>query len=324
MLCVASSTDVAEMKQKKIVITGAAGLVGQNLVLWLREQGYEQLVTFDKHVHNNATLARLNPGVAVHTVDLAERGVWESGFAGAACVVILQAQITGLFEEEFRRNNVVANQHILDACKKHRVPYIIQVSSSVLHSKADDFYVQTKTAQEQTAVHSGLRYTILRPTLMFGWFDPKHFGWLSRFMERVPVFPVPADGKFVRQPLYNRDFCRIIQYCIEHQPAGKSFDIVGAEDITYIDIIRLIREIKKLKTRIVCIPYHLFYVLLWVYALFDKHPPFTCSQLKALAVGDYFTGVDTRREFGIALTPVRDAMKETFTDVRYADVVIER
>lgn len=313
----------SNIKQKKIVITGAAGLVGQNLVLLLREQGYEHIVAIDKHTKNLHTLTKLNPGIEAYSADLAEPGLWEEEFSKASCVIILQAQITGLRESDFQRNNVQANEHVIVACKKHKVPYVIQISSSVLHSKADDFYVKTKTAQEKTIVDSGLPHTILRPTLMFGWFDPKHFGWLSRFMERVPVFPVPSDGKFVRQPLYNRDFCRIIQHCIEHQPAGKTYDIVGAEDAEYIEIIRMIKNIKGLKTRILCIPYNLFYILLWIYALFDKNPPFTTSQLKALTIGDYFQGVDTQKEFGITLTPLNQAMEETFTDSRYAEVLID-
>jgi len=311
------------IKNKKIVVTGAAGLVGQNLVLLLREQGYERIVAIDKHTKNLHTVTKLNPGIEAYSADLAEPGLWEEEFSKAACVVILQAQITGLRESDFQRNNVQTNENIIAACKKHKVPYVIQISSSVLHSKADDFYVKTKTAQEKTIVDSGLAYTILRPTLMFGWFDPKHFGWLSRFMERVPIFPVPGDGKFVRQPLYNRDFCRIIQHCIEHQPVSKSYDVVGTEDIEYIEIIRMIKNIKRLKTRILCIPYNLFYILLWVYALFNKNPPFTTSQLKALTIGDYFQGVDTQKEFGITLTPFRQAMEETFTDSRYAEVLID-
>ena len=239
---------MTDPRQQKIIITGAAGLVGQNLVLLLREQGYEKLIAIDKHLKNLHTLHTLNPGVAMFCTDLAERGEWEREFEGAACVVILQAQITGLEEADFVRNNVTANENIIQACKKYHIPYVIQISSSVLHSKADDFYVRTKTRQEQTILESGLSYTVLRPTLMFGWFDPKHLGWLSRFMAKSPVFPVPGDGKYLRQPLYNRDFCRVIQYCIEHQPIGKSYDIVGDDNIHYIDMIKLIKRIKGLNT----------------------------------------------------------------------------
>jgi len=33
---------------------------------------------------------------------------------------------------------------------------------------------------------------------MFGWFDRKHLGWLARFMRKVPIFPVPDRGDFLR------------------------------------------------------------------------------------------------------------------------------
>jgi uncharacterized protein YbjT (DUF2867 family) len=51
-----------------------------------------------------------------------------------------------------------------------------------------DFYVRTKMDQEDLVVNSGVPCVVLRPTLMFGWFDRKHLGWLSRFMKRIPVF----------------------------------------------------------------------------------------------------------------------------------------
>lgn len=314
-----------KIRTEKIVITGAAGLVGQNLVLLLRESGYEQIVAIDKYVSNLHKLLEINPGIKIVAADLAEQPCeWEQEFSNAACVVILQAQITGLDGSEFIRNNVTANENILAVCKAEKIPHVIQISSSVLHSKADDDYVQTKTMQEKTVRDSGLPYTILRPTLMFGWFDPKHLGWLARFMEKTPVFPIPGDGKFVRQPLYNRDFCRIIQYCIEHHPVGMTYDIVGAEDIEYIELIRMIRDIKGLKTKIIHLPFFFFNLLLKTYALFNRNPPFTSAQLKALTVGDYFEGVNTEEVFGIRLTPIKAALLETFTDTRYSHIVIDR
>jgi nucleoside-diphosphate-sugar epimerase len=86
---------------------------------------------------------------------------------------------------------------------------------------------------------------------MFGWFDPKHFGWLSRFMEKTPIFPIPGTGRYMRQPLYNRDFCRVIIHCLENQPINKVYDLVGQEQIDYIDIIYAIKRIKKCAIEII-------------------------------------------------------------------------
>ena len=159
---------------------------------------------------------------------------------------------------------------------------------------------------------------------MYGWFDPKHFGWLARFMEKAPVFPIPGHGRYMRQPLYERDFCRVIVWCIEHRPVGKIYDLVGNERIDYIDIIRMIRDVKGLKTPIVRIPYWLFDILLRVYARFSDRPPFTADQLKALTAGDDFSGVDIEKTFGFRPTPVADGVRETFCHPVYAKYLVAR
>ena len=311
-------------KDAKIVLTGAAGLVGQNLVVELKAQGYSKLVVIDKHPYNLDVLRGLHPDVEVHLADLAEPGEWTRSFAGAACVVQLHAQITGKFPELFVRNNIDASKRVLAACAEHKIPYLVHISSSVVNSVAKDDYTETKKAQEKLVVQSGLRHCVLRPTLMFGWFDPKHLGWLSRFMARTPVFPIPGDGRYMRQPLYERDFCRCIVVCMERQPDGKVYDLVGDTRIDYVDIIRTIKRVKRLHTLIVHIPYGLFHGLLRLYAVFSRKPPFTADQLKALTAGDEFHGVDTFAEFGVRQTPFEDAVRESYCDPRYSRIVLKR
>lgn len=311
-------------KNAKIVLTGAAGLVGQNLVVELVARGYRNLVAIDKHAYNLGILREMHPEVRTVLADLAEPGDWVAEFKDAACIVQLHAQITGKHSDLFVRNNIDATQRVLDAMRAHAVPYLVHISSSVVVSVADDDYTRTKKAQEKLVVESGIRHCVLRPTLMFGWFDPKHLGWLSRFMARTPVFPIPGDGKYMRQPLYERDFCRCIAACIEREPNGDIHDVVGDTRIDYVDIIRTIKRVKGLHTLIVHIPYGLFRFLLKLYALFSRKPPFTADQLKALTAGDDFSGVDTLAVFGVKQTPFEEAVRESYCDPRYARIVLQR
>ena len=306
-------------KNTKIILTGAAGLVGQNLIVEMKSQGYTRLVAIDKHEHNLGILRRLHPDVQAIHADLAEPGQWQDVFASAKCIVQLQAQITGKYPELFVRNNIDSTRLVLDAMRRHDVPYLVHVSSSVVNSVADDDYTRTKKAQEKMVVESGLTHCVLRPTLMFGWFDPKHLGWLSRFMEKTPIFPIPGNGRFMRQPLYERDFCRCLVRCMETQPDSKIFDICGDTRIDYIDIIRTIKRAKGLRTLIVPIPFTLFRWLLHAYSLISRQPPFTVAQLDALSAGDDFRGVDTLREFAVAQTGFEDAIRDTFCDATYSN-----
>lgn len=308
----------------KIVITGGAGLVGQNLVVRLKQRGFTQLVAMDKHPANTSTLRRLHPDITVIEADLAEPGEWAAALAGASAVVLNQAQIGGLSYADFERNNVAASRRILDAIQRQpKPPYVIHISSSVVNSRAVDFYTETKRAQENLILASGLPCTVLRPTLMFGWFDRKHLGWLARFMRKVPVFPVPDRGEYIRQPLYVGDFCNIIIACLDGRFAGSTFDISGLEKISYIDIIRQVRDVVGSRTVIIRTPYWLFWWLLRIYAVLDPNPPFTTRQLEAMVVPESFPVIDWPGIFGFAQTPFRAALEQTFQDPTYSKVVLE-
>lgn len=311
-------------KTDKIIVTGAAGLLGQNLIAELLAQGYDNITALDKHPGNLAILHELHPQVQCVQADLAKPGDWANHFPGADTLFLLQSQITGAHFAPFQRNTLDATKNVLEAAKAARIPFTVFIGSSVVKSVADDNYTRAKKAQEAMMRESGLAHCIARPTLMFGWFDPKHLGWLSRFMAKTPVFPIPGHGRYVRQPLYVRDFCRVLVRCAEMRPDGQIFDIVGEEDVDYIDIIRAIKEAKGLRTIILKIPVPLFRFLMRAYGLVFKNPPFVADQLDALMAGDYFTGNSMQKDFGVTPTPFAEAIRETFTHPQYSRVVLER
>ena len=173
-------------------------------------------------------------------------------------------------------------------------------------------------------VGSGLPVVVLRPTLMFGWFDRKHLGWLARFMQKAPLFPIPGSGRYLRQPLYAGDFCDIIMACIEQRPAGKAYNISGQEKIDYIDLIRAVKEACGARAPIVRIPYSLF----WVAALGLRpvRPRSAVHHQAARGAGDagrvrgdrlagHFRRARRRR--------CRPALAETYRHPTYSQIVLE-
>ena len=308
----------------KIVIIGAAGLVGQNLLIKLQSEksvNPEQIVAVDKHKTNVRYLKDLNPGLFVIQEDVTRSGKWQEAVSDADVIVMLQAQIGSLDAKDFIRNNIESTRRVLENMKQGA--RVVHISSSVVESVANDDYTNTKREQENLVIESGFEYCILRPTLMFGWFDRKHLGWLSRFMRRMPVFPVPGSGRYMRQPLYVGDFCSIIIDCILHQKHNRIYNISGLEQVDYIDIIREIKKQVKAKCLIVKIPVIVFAFLLRLYAIFDHDPPFTVDQLYALIAGDEFEVIDWPEIFSVQATPYQRAIAETFTHPVYSKYELE-
>lgn len=307
----------------KIVVTGGAGLVGQNLITRLETRGFRNIVAIDKHRANTALLRRLHPEITAVDADLARDEHWRPFVADAEILVVSHAQIGGLDQSAYIRNNVTATERMLAALKPANPPFLIHLSSSVVTSMADDTYIDSKEAQERLIQQSGFPSVVLRPTLMFGWFDRKHLGWLARFMRRSPIMPIPGHGRFLRQPLYVGDFCEIVIACIEQKPAGALLNISGLQAVDYVDMIKKVRDASQARARIVHIPYSLFRWLLTIYGLIDRDPPFTAKQLDALATPDFFEVIDWPGLFGVEPTPLDAALAETFGHPLFSKISLE-
>jgi nucleoside-diphosphate-sugar epimerase len=307
----------------RIAVTGAAGLVGQNLIPRLKMRGFTDIVAIDKHPANTATLRWLHPDIRVIEANLAVDDGWQDAVAACDVVVVCHAQIGGLDPKAFEQNNVAATRRLIDVLQANQRPFLVHLSSSVIESEAADWYTESKEQQERIVVQSGLSHVVLRPTLMFGWFDRKHVGWLARFMQRVPIFPIPGSGRYLRQPLYVGDLCDIIMSCIDKRPNDASYNISGQEKIDYIDLMREVKETCGARAAIVRIPYRLFWALLWAYGLFDRDPPFTTKQLEALVTPDVFEVIDWPGVFGVTAMPLHRALEQTFQHPVYSKIVLE-
>jgi nucleoside-diphosphate-sugar epimerase len=306
---------------KKIVITGAAGLVGLNLLRRLKGDDKSEVVAIDKHHQNIFILRELHPEVRVIEADLAEPGAWQQELEGCTHLVIGHAQIGGLRKEDFVRNNVQASERLMDTALRCKVVYAINLSSSAVNSKATGAYAETKRTQEALILASGIKQVVLRPTLMFGWFDRKHIGWLARFMQKSPLFPIPGNGKYLRQPLYAGDLADIIASALDTQITG-SYNITGQTDVYYLELIQRVKEVSGAKTKLVKIPYSVFWSLLKANELIDRYPAFTTEQLEALVTPDAFEAIDWPGIFGVRPTPLREALEITFRDPSYSKVAL--
>jgi nucleoside-diphosphate-sugar epimerase len=307
----------------KIFIPGGAGLVGLNLIAQLQDHHQDwELLVVDKKVEAVAIARELFPRVRFLCEDLTsvEGQRWHLEIRNCDACVMLQAEIGNTDASQFERNNVLSTEVVLEQLNQASTPRLVHVSSSVVNSVATDLYTQTKRRQEQLVLQQRPDAVVLRPTLMFGWFDRKHLGWLARFMQKLPLFPIPGSGRFIRQPLYVGDFCRLIVRCLEDPSIQGIYDITGLERISYLDLMRQLRKAVGAHTWIIHLPIPLFGLLLQLWALISRQPAFTRSQLKALTAGDEFEVIDWPALFAVSSTPLAEALRITYQDPRFSSV----
>ena len=160
----------------------------------------------------------------------------------------------------FTHAEAVRNTRILfEAARTTGVARIVHVSITNPSNDSDLEYFRGKAELEAALQTSGLTYSILRPTVLFGKEDIliNNIAWMLR---RFPVFGVFGDGEYRLQPIYVDDLARL---AVE-QGSGRDnvvIDAIGPETFTYRQLVESIgRTIEKVRPIVTVPPLLGYYV----------------------------------------------------------------
>jgi NADH dehydrogenase len=126
----------------------------------------------------------------------------------------------------------------------------ISVSNPSVESHLD--YYAGKARAEEIVRTSGLRWAIVRPTLVFGTGDIliNNIGWLLRHM---PIFAIPGSGTYRVQPVAGEDVAEIATWAAE-QTDNLSVDAAGPDTVTYEELVEGIAIAVGRRPRFVYLP----------------------------------------------------------------------
>jgi uncharacterized protein YbjT (DUF2867 family) len=113
-------------------------------------------------------------------------------------------------------------------------------------------YFSGKARVEKAIRNSGLSYTILRPTVVFGPEDIliNNIAWMVR---TFPVFMMPGSGDYLLQPIYVEDLAGLAVTSSNHSNA-EILDAAGPETLTYRDLVSRIAASIGSSVRLVPVP----------------------------------------------------------------------
>lgn len=153
----------------------------------------------------------------------------------------------------------VKNTRALIAAAKHAgIRRIVHVSIANPSLESPLGYYKGKAQLEQAVVESGIAYTILRPTVIFGLEDIliNNIAW---FIRRFPAFAIPGDGRYRIRPIFVEDMARLIANAVG-QAENQVRDAVGQETYTFKELVTLIADSLGRRTSLLHVPAFLAYL----------------------------------------------------------------
>ena len=145
-------------------------------------------------------------------------------------------------------------------------------------------YLRSKWQGEQAVIGSGLNYTIIRPSLIFGEGD-EFINSLAAVVRLFPTVPVLAGGRNRLQPIWVDDLAQCIALSLSrHDLHGHTLELGGPDQLSYNQIVDIISRTMGRRRLKVHVPVWVMRVNVALMELFMSRPPINAEMLKMLRV----------------------------------------
>lgn len=318
----------------KILVTGATGYIGQQLVKALTErQNTVHILVRDMHSPNIPQ----HDNIRVFKGDITEPASINSAIAGCERVfhAAAFAKLTAKDSSVFFKINVEGTKNILEASLKHGVKKLVYTSSGSVFGPSlktplcendprivsfESDYDLTKHLAENLVrefTHKGLYGIIVNPSRVFGPGLSSYSNAINRFISWMlfkKIVVVPAIGKVVSNYSFIDDVIQGHLLAMEKGLAGERY-IIGGENISFNTLVQTVLSESGKKNNLIQLPIAVMKaggVLKNIAAkIIGQKTDFTPKILSRLVRNRTLSSKKAMQQLGYQITPFKEGIHQT-------------
>ena len=302
---------VGSIKNKKILILGGTGFLGNKLISSLLNDNL-QIYLLARNSRTRKDLQKYNSNINIKIFDWigTDSKIIEKILKEVNCVinlcVILYENRTG----DFDRVHSDLPSLLGELCLKNNIETFVHVSALGVSEFSDSKYSRSKAIGDKRLLENFPKAKILRPSLLFGKGD-NFFGQFSKMSSISPALPlISKTTRF--QPIFVDDVVlAIIKLISKKDIKGNIFEIGGKFAYTFEELLKILLDIKNIKRLLIPLSPNLMIFPAFFLQLLPK-PPFTVDQMKLLRKDNILNGNHPGLE---ALNIKATSMKKELTKI---------
>ena len=263
------------------VVTGAFGYTGRWIAHYLLEKGAEVRTLTN-------SIGRDDPfdgQVEVHRYDFDDREKLVESLRGASVLYNTYWVRYTVSGQGFGHALAVKNsKKLFLAAKEAGVGKIVHLSVANPTKAPDWAYFRGKVIVENFLKKTGLSYSIVRPTVLYGHRQDVLVNNIAWMLRRFPLFGMFGDGKYPVQPIYADDVANI---CINQGQLSENtvVDAAGPETFEYREFLQILSEAMGRRTVLIPIPDLLTLMVGQLMGLFLQDIVITEAEIRGLRQG---------------------------------------
>jgi NADH dehydrogenase len=281
-----------------ILVTGATGFVGRALLPRLAEAGLE-LRCLVRPSRRSPRLPRGIP-VQVSIASLADARGLRAALVGVDTLIHLAGA-----EWHGRRGDVFAvdaagTRALVEAAREAGVGRIVYLSHLGADRASAYPVLKAKGIAEEFIRQSGLTYTIVRSTLLYGAEDV-FLNVVAALVKLGPgLFLMPGDGRISLQPLWVEDLVTCLEWSLSDLTSlNQTIALGGPEFITFGQMVQTVMEVLGVRRLVIPVRPPFLRAGAWLMEQILPRSPLTTRWLDYLAVNRTCELTSVTQYFGL-------------------------
>jgi uncharacterized protein YbjT (DUF2867 family) len=280
----------------KLLVTGGSGFLGGYVLEEAARRGHE-VVALARSEAAAAAVAKRDAQPLIG--DLDDRGRLLDVFSASQCTSLLNIASLGFGHAPA----------IVAAARAAGIDRAVFVSTTAVTTRLAARSKRVRLDAERQIRESGLKWTIVRPTMIYGAPGDRNLSRLLAVLARVPVLPVPRGGRHLQQPVHVADVAgAVLSAVAEPAAAGAIYDLAGPDPLPFAELLRISASAVGSRTRFVPVPLAPLVAAARCYERLSAHPRIRVEQIQRLAEDKAFPIDDAARDLGYAPRPFAEGI----------------
>ncbi len=238
-----------------ILVTGASGYVGNNLVRRLVQLGKPVRAMVNNPDKALTRLRDIESKIEIVKGDVTRPETLTEWIADVDAVVHLVAIAIEKGKNTYEKINTQGTINVVEAAKSAGVKRFLNMSQNGASASVPYRFLKSKGIAQEYVAASGLEWTALRPSVIWGPQD-EFANVQARLIGMTPiVFPIVGDGLARFQPVYVGDVVEAFVRCLDDRSTiGGEYALGGPEVLTYEEIVKRVLAARRTHRFLIHVP----------------------------------------------------------------------
>jgi nucleoside-diphosphate-sugar epimerase len=167
------------------------------------------------------------------------------------------------------------------------------------------------------------RWTILRPTMIYGDAADRNLSRLFRFVARSPVVPLPGGGRALVQPVHVADLARAVVEVLECQATARNaYELPGGEAVPLRELVlRVARLLGRRRLLLLPLPIAPMALAAGAWHRLGLAPRVSSEQVRRLAEDKAFSYEAARRDWGYSPRGLDAGLESEARELRISGIL---